>query len=150
MWHVASIGRNLKLPEDEIMDEYTKEIRSSEIDSVELFKDDDLRDAFIPVRKLVEGSDALISKDDYDLMKDVTAQVSHVSLVQVIQNGVFWFFKLKKLGSTMGVFGLETEESFSRRIDTNLESVVQSIRSTLDGAEDLPKNQTQVECSNLT
>ena len=139
--HVASIGRNLKLPEDEIIDEYTKEIRSSEIDSVELFKDDDLRDAFYPVRKLVEGSDALISKDDYDLMKDVTAQViSHVSLVRSDSKWCFLVLQTEKNWAPQWVFLDWRQRNRSRKgIDTNLESVVQSIRLTLDGAEDLPK-----------
>jgi superfamily II DNA or RNA helicase len=139
--HVASIGRNLKLPEDEIIDEYTKEIRSSEIDSVELFKDDDLRDAFYPVRQLVEGSDALISKDDYDLMKDVTAQViSHVSLVRSDSKWCFLVLQTEKNWAPQWVFLDWRHRNRSRKgIDTNLESVVQSIRLTLDGAEDLPK-----------
>ena len=80
--HVAAIGRNLKLPEDEVIDEYSRELKSTDLDSVALFADDDV-DAFYPARRLVEGPDALISSDDYELMRDVTAQViSHVSLVK--------------------------------------------------------------------
>lgn len=139
--HVASIGRNLKLPEDEIIDEYTRDLHSSEVDSVELFKDDDLKDAFYPVRELVEGPCALISNEDYDLMKDVTAQViSHVSLVRSDSKWCFLVLQTEKNWAPQWVFLDWRKRNRSRKgIDTNLESVVQSIRMTLDGAEDLPK-----------
>jgi len=138
--HVSSIGRNLKLPEDETVDSYSKKVRSADMETMQLFGDDDLRDAFYPVRKLIEGPDALISKDDYELMKDVTAQViSHVSLVKSNSRWCFLVLQTEKNWAPQWVFlNWKNRNKVGKGIDTNLESVVNSIRSTLDLAEDLP------------
>jgi hypothetical protein len=138
--HVAAIGRNLKLPEDEEVETYSKEIRSDDVDKVSLFKDDDLKDAFYPVRQLIEGDEPLISEADYLLMKDVTAQViSHVSLVKSNSRWCFLVIQTEKNWAPQWIFiDWKNRNKSYKGIETNLENVVGKIRETLDSADDLP------------
>lgn len=144
--HVAAIGRNLKLPEDEEIDADTKDLKNEDIDKLKLFEDDDLRDAFYPVRQLIEGSNPLISPQDYELMKDVTAQViSHVSLVKSNSRWCFLVLQTEKNWAPQWVFiDWKDRKKADRGLITNLDRVVDSIRDTLTDADDLDsKSDTQ-------
>ena len=134
------LGSNMPLP-----DEY-RTIDSSEALSAKQMIDmasiaqidpwDGIKDAFSPVRELVNGSTSIISHDIYKTYRDVSAQLlSRVSLVKAIKPWAFFCIKGAHGGPPKWVLMIDGVT----RPYTSLDEICLRLRALLDGGvEDLP------------
>jgi len=146
----ALLGANMPLPEhmqsdngnkvktQDLIREFEKEIENAEWDGI--------RDAFQPVRSLVQGKSALVDDDTYEHYRHVTAKV--LSRVSLIKSKVPWAFFCLRSGN-FGAPRWVMFISYMGEAVTGLEKVCEKLRERLnDDAVDLEMNVEAAEVLN--
>jgi len=137
------LGSNLTLPTDDAEppivepEEIEAEMEAQEQQQVEL-----LDDAFAPVRKLVEGRDALIEPTVYARLRGSTAKV--VSAVAAVRATTAWVF-VTLPGTTRVAPRWLFVDGQDGPIMTALDDVTKHLRDRLQGVENIELDQQVVD-----
>lgn len=146
----ALLGANMPLPEhmqsnsgnkvkaQELINEFENEIEKAEWDGI--------RDAFQPVRSLVQGDSALIDDDVYEHYRHITAKVlSRVSLVNSKAPWAFFCLRSGNFGAPRWVLF----PGYTGEAVTGLEQVCEGMRERLNGdVDDLEMSVSAAEILN--
>ena len=146
----ALLGANMPLPEhlqsnssqqikaDDLIKEFEEEIEKQEWDGI--------RDAFQPVRNLIQGEHALVDDETYEHYRHVKAKVlSRVSLVKSKSPWAFFCLRSGNFGAPRWVFF----PSYMGNAVAGLEQVCRELRERLtDGIVDLDMNVNAAETLN--
>jgi hypothetical protein len=123
------IGANLELPPELTEELYAADQLESIAQESQSDRWDDLRDAFAPVRSLLEGEDPLVPPEVYERLRKSTARVvSSVSVVQAESPWAFFAIAGTEWGAPRWVY---LDEAVTDPV-IDLESVEAALRCRLD------------------
>lgn len=145
------LGSNLPLPEDLIPEELQADVPSTVEEMIQQLSElekkgqtwDGLRDAFQPVRELVEPKTGLVPKEVYEDVRHSKARV--VSTVSLVRSSRPWAF-MAIAGAEHGAPKWVLMERLHGQLVTHLEDVAAKLRELLtDDPEDRPMDKQASE-----